>query len=55
VNTPFSNGENAGVMLTPGIRTHLGNDWYFLAGLPIPLTKDRVAEIVMIFWFMKAW
>jgi hypothetical protein len=38
-----------------GIRTHLGNDWYFLAGLPTPVTKDRVAEIGMIFWFMKAW
>jgi len=31
------------------------NDWYFLAGLPTPVTKDRVAEIGMIFWFMKAW
>ncbi len=41
--------------LTPGIRTHLGNDWYFLAGLPTPVTKDRVAEIGMIFGFMKAW
>ncbi len=41
--------------LFPGIRTHLGNDWYFLAGLPTPVTKDRVAEIGMIFWFMKAW
>ena len=41
--------------LTPGMRTHLGNDWYFLAGLPTPVTKDRVADIGMIFWFMKAW
>ena len=43
------------VTLTPGMRTHLGNDWYFLAGLPTPVTKDRVGDIGMIFWFMKAW
>jgi len=55
VNTPFNNGDQTRVTLTPGIRTHLGNDWYFLAGLPTPVTKDRVAEIGMIFWFMKAW
>ena len=41
--------------LFPGIRTHLGNDWYFLAGLPTPVTKDRVVELGMIFWFRKAW
>ena len=55
VNTPLSNGNHTRVALTPGIRTHLGNAWYFLAGLPTPLTKDRVAEISMILWFMKAW
>ena len=55
VNTPLSNGNHTSVTLTPGIRTHLGNDWYFLAGLPTPVTKERVADIGMIFWFMKAW
>ncbi len=55
VNTDLKNGNSTSVTLTPGIRTHLGNDWYFLAGLPTPVTKDRVAEIGMIFWFMKAW
>jgi hypothetical protein len=54
-DTPLPNGERTSVTLTPGIRTHLGNDWYFLAGIPIPVTKDRIAEIGMIFWFMKAW
>jgi hypothetical protein len=29
----------------PGIRTHPGNDWYFLAGLPTPLTKARTADL----------
>jgi hypothetical protein len=43
------------VTLTPGLRTHLGRDWYFLAGLPTPLTNERVGDIGMIFWFMKAW
>jgi hypothetical protein len=55
VNTSLANADQTSVTLTPGMRTHLGNDWYFLAALPIPLTKDRVGEIGMIFWFMKAW
>ena len=55
VNTSLNNSNQTSMTLTPGIRTHLGNDWYFLAGLPTPVTKDRVAEIGMIFWFMKAW
>ena len=55
VSTPFRHEDQTTVVLTPGIRTHLGNDWYFLAGLPVPVTGDRVGEIGMIFWFMKAW
>ncbi len=55
VNTPLSQGQHTSVTLTPGIRTHLGRDWYFLAGLPTPLTSQRIGDIGMIFWFMKAW
>jgi hypothetical protein len=55
VDTPTLHGDTTSVSLTPGMRTHLGNDWYFLAGLPIPVTKDRVSDLGMIFWFMKAW
>jgi hypothetical protein len=55
VNTPLGKSDLTSVVLTPGMRTHLGNDWYFLAGLPIPLTNQRVGDIGMIFWFMKAW
>jgi hypothetical protein len=55
VNTPLSNGDQTRVTLTPGVRTHVGHDWYFLAGLPVPVTKERVADLGMIFWFMKAW
>jgi hypothetical protein len=54
VDSPLSNGQNR-VTLTPGIRTHLGKDWYLLAGLPTPVTKARSADLGMIFWFMKAW
>lgn len=55
VNTPLSNSGATSVAITPGIRTHIGNDWYFLAGLPVPLTQARVADLGTIFWFMKAW
>jgi hypothetical protein len=55
VNTPLRDGHRTSVTLTPGIRTHVGRDWYFLAGLPTPLTSQRVGDIGMIFWFMKAW
>jgi hypothetical protein len=55
VNTPVTDGERTSVVLAPGMRTLLGNDWYFLAGLPIPVTKDRTADLGIIFWFMKAW
>jgi hypothetical protein len=54
-NTPLSRGERTSVTLTPGIRTHLGHDWYLLAGLPTPLTDARVADLGMIFWFVKSW
>jgi hypothetical protein len=54
-DTPLSQGQHTSVTLTPGMRTHLGRDWYFLAGLPTPLTKQRVGDLGMIFWFMKAW
>jgi hypothetical protein len=55
VRTPLSGGDRTSVTLTPGMRTHLGRDWYFLAGLPTPLTKARVADLGLIFWFMKTW
>ncbi len=55
VSSPLSQGQHTSATLTPGIRTHVGNDWYFLAGLPTPLTSARLGDIGMIFWFMKAW
>jgi hypothetical protein len=55
VDTPLRDGQRTNMRLTPGMRTHLGRDWYFLAGLPTPLTSARIGDIGMIFWFMKAW
>jgi hypothetical protein len=54
-NTNLTDGSQTRVTLTPGIRTHLGNDWYFLAGMPIPVTQSRVSDLGLIAWFMKAW
>jgi hypothetical protein len=55
VDTPLSNGSQTSVTLTPGVRTYLGHDWFFVAGLPTPLTSQRVEDFGMIFWFIKAW
>jgi hypothetical protein len=55
VDTPLRPGQHTSMTLTPGMRTHLGNDWYFLAGLPTPVTSQRIGDLGMIFWFMKAW
>ena len=55
VDTPLRQGQHTSVTLTPGMRTHLGRDWYFLAGLTTPLTSARLGDIGMVFWFMKAW
>jgi hypothetical protein len=54
-DSPLSHGQRTSATLTPGMRTHLGRDWYFLAGLPTPVTSSRIGDIGMIFWFMKAW
>ena len=41
------------VTLTPGFRTHLGRDWYALAGVDVPVTGPRPYEESAIFWLMK--
>ena len=55
VNTPLSGGGGSTMTLTPGIRTHLGHDWYLLAGLSAPVTEQRTSNLGLIVWFMKAW
>jgi hypothetical protein len=54
-NTPLTNSELTRVTLTPGIRTHLGRNWSLLIGLPTPVTKERVADLGLICWFLKSW
>jgi hypothetical protein len=54
-DTPLSQGQHTSATLTPGLRTHVGRNWYFLAGLPTPVTTQRIGDLGMIFWFMKAW
>lgn len=43
------------VTLTPGFRTHLGKDWYFLGGVDVPVTGRRPFEESVIFWIMKTY
>ena len=47
--------RTAGHEEPPDPRTHLGREWYLLAGLPTPLTSQRVADLGMIFWYTMAW
>jgi len=54
-DTSLVHGQWTGATLNPGVRTHQGRDWYLLAGLPTPITSQRIGDIGMIFWFMKAW
>jgi hypothetical protein len=54
-DSALARGQHTSATLTPGMRTHLGRNWYFLAGLPTPVTSQRIGDIGMIFWFMKAW
>ncbi len=43
--------------LTPGLRFHLANNYYFIAGIEVPLTgpKDQNFTYSPIFWFAKVW
>jgi hypothetical protein len=40
VNASEAQNTYSFVSLTPGIRTHLGRNWFFLAGLEIPVTAN---------------
>jgi hypothetical protein len=43
--------------LTPGLRFHLANNYYFIAGIEVPLTgpKDQSFTYSPIFWLAKVW
>src|SRR5262249_37269560 len=54
-NTPPPHRDPAHAGPAPPNPPPPGPDRDFPAGLPIRVTKDRVADLGMIFWFMKAW
>jgi hypothetical protein len=43
--------------LTPGLRFHLANDYYFTTGIEVPLTgpKNQSFTYSPIFWLTKVW
>jgi hypothetical protein len=43
--------------LTPGLRFHLANDYYFTTGIKVPLTgpKNQSFTYSPIFWLTKVW
>ena len=48
---------NSYLSLTPGLRFHLGNDYYFLAGVEVPVTGPKTENFAYapIFWISKVW
>lgn len=45
--------RNFSVSITPGIRTHLGKNWFFLAGVTIPLTEPQTFNERLTFVLVK--
>jgi len=43
------------VSLTPGLRTHLGCNWYGLAGVEVPVTKPEPFDYQVLGGLMKVW
>jgi len=41
------------VSLTPGMRTHLGRDWYLLLGVEVPVTRDKGFDYQVLGALMK--
>ncbi len=41
------------VSLTPGLRTHLGADWYLLAGVEVPVTSRKAFDYQVLGALMK--
>jgi hypothetical protein len=45
--------DNAFISLTPGFRTHLGNDWYLLGGVEFPVNGPRAFNERITFVLVK--
>ena len=41
------------VSLTPGVRTHLGANWYLLGGVEVPVTRDKSFDYQILGALMK--
>jgi hypothetical protein len=41
------------VTLTPGIRTHLGQNWYLLGAVEVPVTSNKGFDYQILFGLMK--
>jgi hypothetical protein len=41
------------VSLTPGFRTHLGANWYFLGGVAVPVTNAKGFDYQVLGALMK--
>lgn len=52
-NDFFGNSTRTTVSLTPGFRTHLGNNLFFLAALEVPVTGPKPFDERFLFLFVK--
>ena len=41
------------VTLTPGLRTHLGANFYLLAGVEVPVTNTKTFDFQVLWGLMK--
>lgn len=51
----LENADNTFVSITPGIRTHLGNNWFFLAGVEMPVNGPRAFDDRLVFVLVKGY
>ena len=52
VQTVTGPGVNT-VSLTPGMRTHLGDNWYLLMGVEVPVTHKKAFDYQILGALMK--
>ena len=55
VSVDVESASKTAASLSPGLRTHLGGDYYLLAAVELPVTGSHTFDGTGYFWFMKAW
>ena len=58
LNQPIDNRASSDVTtlsFSPGLRTHLGKDWYMLGTVEIPVTNPEPFESQVLFSIMKVY